>query len=82
MASAGLIATVSATRPLKPASLGAILRHCLVGTDVAVETSVAQHVVGVPLRREAQLWVDPQIVRAAGLMLQGVYIGDDAVGWA
>jgi hypothetical protein len=50
-----------------------------VRTDVAVEVSVVQHIVGVPLGGESQLRVDLDVVGAACLMLHGVNVGDHAV---
>jgi hypothetical protein len=50
-----------------------------VGSDVSVECSIVQYVVGVPLSGQLQLRVDHEIVRAAGLMLNGVDVGGDAV---
>jgi hypothetical protein len=50
---------------------GTILRRRSVRTSIAVEISVVQDVIGVPLRGEPELRVDLDVVRAAGLMLDG-----------
>ena len=59
--------------------IGAVLWRRPVRTDVAVEVSVVQHILGVPLRGQLQLRVDPDVVGAACLMLHGEDIGDHAV---
>ena len=79
IASAGLIATVSATVPSKPAALARLCGRRPVRADVAVERAVVQHVVGVPLGRQLQLRVVLHVIGTAGLMLDGVDVGDDAV---
>jgi hypothetical protein len=50
--------------------------HCrTIGTDVTVERTVVQDVVGVPLRGKLQLRIDLDVGGTAGLVLNGVDIG-------
>ena len=79
IATAGLIATVSATLPVEAGGIRAVLRRGPVRTDVAVEVAVVQHIEGVPLGGQLQLRIDLDVVGAAGLVLNGVDVGDHAV---
>ncbi|GLE52973.1 hypothetical protein ATCCBAA256_25340 [Mycobacterium montefiorense] len=76
MAMAGLIATVSAALPRKPAAL-AVLWCRTVRSSVAIDISIVEHVVGMPLRGQRQRIVPDDVVGAARLVLQGVDGRDD-----
>ena len=65
--------------PGEPRGPGAVLRHRPVRANIAVESAVVQHVVGMPFRGQLQLRTDRHIVGAAGLMLDGVDVGNDPV---
>ena len=79
IASAGLIATVSATEPRKPAALARLATVDPLDPTSPSCVRLLSRVLGVPLGGQLQLWVDHEVVRATGLMLDGVDVRSDAV---